>query len=57
MNLTIIGMTVRALLGRRRVLLLLPMPLLLIGLTLIGTLGGADDDDWGRSCSATSGCR
>jgi ABC-2 type transport system permease protein len=47
MNLTIIGLTARALLGRRRVLMLLPMPLVLIGLTLIGVSSPADGDDWG----------
>lgn len=35
MNLTIASITLRALLGRRRVLLLLPLPLLLIGLTFL----------------------
>ena len=35
MNLTIAWITARALLGRKRVLLLLPLPLLVIGLTLI----------------------
>ncbi|MDQ2588942.1 ABC transporter permease [Saccharothrix yanglingensis] len=39
MNPTIIGLTARALLGRRRVLLLLPMPVVLIGLTLLGVTG------------------
>lgn len=47
MNLTIMGLTARAMLGRKRVLLLLPMPLLLIGLTVIGVLSGSDDADWG----------
>jgi ABC-2 type transport system permease protein len=47
MNLTIISITVRALLGRRRVLLLLPMPLVLVGLTLIGVYSGVDDAEWG----------
>lgn len=47
MNLTIIGITVRALLGRRRVLLLLPMPLVLVGLTLIGISADVPDADWG----------
>jgi ABC-2 type transport system permease protein len=47
MNLTIIGITVRALLGRRRVLLLLPMPLVLVGLTLIGISADEPDADWG----------
>ncbi|HEY7597608.1 MAG TPA: ABC transporter permease subunit [Actinophytocola sp.] len=47
MNLTIIGLTVRALLGRKRVLLLLPMPIVLIGLTLIGVSADVSDPDWG----------
>ena len=47
MNLTIIGITARALLGRRRVLMLLPMPLVLVGLTLIGVSSPVDDADWG----------
>jgi ABC-2 type transport system permease protein len=47
MNLTIIGITARALLGRRRVLLLLPMPLVLIGLTLLGVSVDASDAEWG----------
>jgi ABC-2 type transport system permease protein len=47
MNLTIIGITVRALLGRRRVLMLLPMPLVLVGLTLLGANVGEPDGDWG----------
>jgi ABC-2 type transport system permease protein len=47
MNLTIIGLTARAMLGRKRVLMLLPMPLLLIGLTLIGVMSGASDNEWG----------
>ncbi len=47
MNLTIIGITVRALLGRRRVLMLLPMPLVLVGLTLLGANVGEPEGDWG----------
>ena len=48
MNPTIIRLTARALLGRRRVLLLLPMPIILIGLTLLAVISGeADQDDWG----------
>lgn len=47
MNLTIIGLTTRALLGRRRVLLLLPMPLVLIGLTLLGIGSPVSDAEWG----------
>jgi ABC-2 type transport system permease protein len=46
MNLTIAGLTARALLGRRRILLLLPMPLVLIGLTLIGMTTGAPASRW-----------
>ncbi|HWM04206.1 MAG TPA: ABC transporter permease subunit, partial [Actinophytocola sp.] len=48
MNMTIIGLTLRALLGRRRVLMLVPMPLVLIGLTLFGiTADAGDAADWG----------
>lgn len=47
MNLTIAGMSLRALLGRRRALLLLPMPVLLIGLTLIAHLTASDLATWG----------
>jgi ABC-2 type transport system permease protein len=46
MNLTIAGLTARAMLGRRRILLLLPMPALLIGLTLIGMSSGSPDEQW-----------
>jgi ABC-2 type transport system permease protein len=46
-NLTIANLTARALLGRRRVWLLLPMPALLIGLTLIGESSGEPIADWG----------
>ncbi|GAB3448119.1 ABC transporter permease [Actinophytocola sediminis] len=47
MNTTIMGLTTRALLGRRRVLMLLPMPLVLIGLTLIAVSTGAQPENWG----------
>ena len=48
MNTTVMALTARALLGRRRVLLLLPMPLVLIGMTLIGsTASGVAASDWG----------
>ncbi|HEY4459949.1 MAG TPA: ABC transporter permease subunit [Pseudonocardiaceae bacterium] len=47
MNLTIAGLSLRALLGRRRALLLLPMPVLLIGLTLIAHFQSSSTDEWG----------
>ena len=47
MNLTIMSLTARALLGRRRVLMLLPMPIILVGLTLIGVTSGESDAEWG----------
>lgn len=47
MNLTIMRITTRALLGRRRALLLLPMPALLIGLTLFGLASPVSISDWG----------
>jgi ABC-2 type transport system permease protein len=46
MNLTIVRLTARALLGRKRLLLLLPMPALLFTLTLIALGSPADLDDW-----------
>ncbi|HEV2784311.1 MAG TPA: ABC transporter permease subunit [Actinophytocola sp.] len=47
MNPTIMQLTARALLGRRRVLLLLPMPVVLIGLTLLGRAAPVPASDWG----------
>jgi len=47
LNPTIVGLTIRALFGRRRVLLLLPMPLLLLGITLLGLASSATAADWG----------
>jgi ABC-2 type transport system permease protein len=46
MNLTIIQLTLRSLLGRTRALLLIPLPLVLIGLTLIGHIAHGDRTDW-----------
>jgi ABC-2 type transport system permease protein len=46
MNLTVASLTARALLGRRRLLLLLPMPMLLLGLTLIGVSTSGPASDW-----------
>lgn len=47
MNPTILALTARALLGRRRILLLLPMPVLLIGLTLIARFSPVSVSGWG----------
>jgi ABC-2 type transport system permease protein len=50
MNLTVAWITARALLGRRRVLLLLPLPVLVVGLALIGHLAAPDRlQDWVRA--------
>ncbi len=43
---TIASLTLRALLGRKRALLLIPLPLVLIGLTLIGHGVHPDQTDW-----------
>jgi ABC-2 type transport system permease protein len=47
MNGTIAWVTARGLFGRRRFLLLLPLPVLLIGLAVIGRASGVDPDHWG----------
>ena len=47
MNGTIAWITARGLLGRRRFLLLLPLPLLMIGLAMVGRITGVDPDEWG----------
>jgi ABC-2 type transport system permease protein len=49
MNLTILHITARGLLGRKRALLLIPLPLLLIGLAVLGRLSGADNSEWGSA--------
>jgi ABC-2 type transport system permease protein len=46
MNVTIIRLTLRGLLGRARVWLLPPLPLVLIGLTLLGHLERPDRTGW-----------
>jgi ABC-2 type transport system permease protein len=46
MNLTIASITLRGLFGRRRFLLLLPLPALLIGLAALSESLGAKPDDW-----------
>ncbi len=48
MNMTIAGLTARSLLGRRRVWLLLPLPVVLIGLALLGHVRQPDRTDWIR---------
>jgi len=45
-NPTIMGITARGLLGRKRSLLLIPLPLLLIGLTFLGRASDASLQDW-----------
>lgn len=47
LNPTIVALTARALLGRRRVLLLLPMPLVLLGMTVLGLVSPVGPADWG----------
>jgi ABC-2 type transport system permease protein len=46
MNMTIARITARALFGRRRFLLLLPLPLLLFGLAVLAQSLGAAPHDW-----------
>lgn len=46
MNATIIRLTLRSLLGRARVWLLLPLPLILVGLAVVGHLRHPDGADW-----------
>ncbi|HEY8474347.1 MAG TPA: ABC transporter permease subunit [Natronosporangium sp.] len=46
-NATIVRITLRGLLGRRRFLLLLPLPALVVGLAVLAEALGADSTDWG----------
>lgn len=47
-NPTIVRITLRGLLGRRRFLLLLPLPALLVGLALLAEALGGSPDEWGQ---------
>lgn len=49
MNGTIAWITARGLFGRRRFLLLLPLPVLLVGLAVLARSVGVDPDLWGES--------
>jgi len=46
MNMTIVGLTLRAILGRVRSLLLIPLPIILIGLTALGRIVNPGENDW-----------
>jgi ABC-2 type transport system permease protein len=46
MNSTVLMITVHGMLGRRRFLLLLPLPILLVGLAVLANGLGADPSDW-----------
>lgn len=48
MNLTIARITMRALFGRRRFLLLLPLPALMVGLAILVRALGARPQDWAQ---------
>lgn len=45
---TVSWITARGLFGRRRFLLLFPLPLLLVGLAILARSLGVDPDEWGR---------
>lgn len=47
-NPTIARITLRALIGRRRFLLLLPLPLLVVGLAVLADALGEGPDEWGQ---------
>jgi ABC-2 type transport system permease protein len=48
MNPTIARITARGLLGRRRIWLLVPLPLILIGLAALANSSGATPEEWGE---------
>ena len=47
MNATIASITARGLFGRKRVFLLVPLPLILIGVALLARMSPARPDEWG----------
>jgi ABC-2 type transport system permease protein len=55
MNATVASITARALLGRRRFAVLLPLPVLLVGLTALAHALQPDPVDWGRPIVAGLG--
>src|SRR5262245_39357948 len=55
MNTTIVAITARALFGRRRFLLLFPLPLLMIGLAVLSDRLGASPSDWAPPVILTLG--
>jgi ABC-2 type transport system permease protein len=55
MNSTILMITARGMLGRRRSLLLLPLPILLVGLAVLANGLGADPSDWASPVIVTFG--
>jgi ABC-2 type transport system permease protein len=55
MNPTVAAITARALLGRRRLLLLLPLPVLLIGVAALAHAGHPDPTEWGQPVLAQLG--
>jgi ABC-2 type transport system permease protein len=49
MNATIASITTRGLFGRKRVLVLIPLPLILIGIAVLARVSGAEPSDWGEA--------
>jgi ABC-2 type transport system permease protein len=47
-NLTVLRLTMRALFGRRRFLLLLPLPAMVVGLAVLAEALGSPVDEWGE---------
>ena len=49
MNATIASITTRGLFGRKRALILIPLPLILIGIAVLARVAGAEPSDWGEA--------